>query len=37
VLVRNCAKAAGLETLNVHPHMLRHACGYDLANRGADT
>lgn len=21
----------------VHPHMLRHACGYCLANRGADT
>jgi integrase len=20
-----------------HPHMLRHACGYALANRGADT
>ena len=21
----------------VHPHMLRHACGYALANRGHDT
>jgi len=21
----------------VHPHMLRHACGYALANRGQDT
>jgi site-specific recombinase XerD len=21
----------------VHPHMLRHACGYYLANRGHDT
>jgi integrase len=21
----------------VHPHMLRHACGYALANRGTDT
>ena len=21
----------------VHPHMLRHACGYQLANRGVDT
>ncbi|XPE25185.1 hypothetical protein ACNKHM_08550 [Shigella sonnei] len=20
-----------------HPHMLRHACGYKLAERGADT
>jgi len=23
--------------LSVHPHMLRHACGYYLANRGVDT
>ena len=21
----------------VHPHMLRHACGYELANKGVDT
>ena len=21
----------------VHPHMLRHACGFVLANRGTDT
>ena len=21
----------------VHPHMLRHACGYYLANKGIDT
>ena len=21
----------------VHPHMLRHACGYALANKGTDT
>ena len=21
----------------VHPHMLRHACGFHLANRGVDT
>jgi site-specific recombinase XerD len=21
----------------VHPHMLRHACGYELANKGIDT
>jgi type 1 fimbriae regulatory protein FimB len=37
VLVQKYAKAAGLENLELHPHMLRHACGYDLANRGADT
>ena len=31
---------AGAETklgFKVHPHMLRHACGYALANRGHDT
>ena len=24
-------------TFQVHPHMLRHACGYKLANDGVDT
>jgi site-specific recombinase XerD len=24
-------------TIKVHPHMLRHACGYALANKGHDT
>jgi hypothetical protein len=28
--------AAGLE-IKAHPHMLRHACGYALANKGHDT
>jgi site-specific recombinase XerD len=31
---------AGIEaklTFKIHPHMLRHACGYALANRGHDT
>jgi type 1 fimbriae regulatory protein FimB len=23
--------------IEVHPHMLRHACGYYLANQGLDT
>jgi type 1 fimbriae regulatory protein FimB len=36
-LIQKYASAAGLDALKVHPHMLRHACGYDLANRGADT
>ena len=27
---------AGLGELNVHPHMLRHACGHKLANQGVD-
>jgi site-specific recombinase XerD len=26
----------GIE-LKAHPHMLRHACGYALANKGQDT
>lgn len=21
----------------IHPHMLRHGCGYELANKGHDT
>lgn len=29
-------KQAGL-TVAAHPHMLRHACGYALADNGADT
>ena len=31
---------AGIEAklgLKAHPHMLRHACGYKLANDGHDT
>jgi len=33
-------RAAGVDAGTVthtHPHMLRHACGYELAERGADT
>jgi type 1 fimbriae regulatory protein FimB len=37
LLMQKYARAAGLDGLAIHPHMLRHACGYDLANRGADT
>jgi hypothetical protein len=37
VLIKKYATAAGLGELEIHPHMLRHACGYSLANRGADT
>lgn len=36
-LVTKYAKAAGLEDLAIHPHMLRHGCGYSLANKGTDT
>jgi type 1 fimbriae regulatory protein FimB len=35
-MVSRVAEAAGLGTLNIHPHMLRHACGYSLINRGTD-
>lgn len=35
-LVREHGRRAGL-AVEVHPHMLRHACGYALADRGADT
>lgn len=33
------ARAGELSGINfpVHPHMLRHACGFTLANRGHDT
>jgi len=34
-LVARAGEKAGL--VNVHPHMLRHSCGYYLANRGIDT
>ena len=35
-VVAEGAKAAGIE-FPVHPHMLRHATGYYLANAGRDT
>jgi len=35
-LVSRAGKAAKLP-LPVHPHMIRHACGYKLANDGKDT
>lgn len=34
-MVRTAAERAGL-AFAVHPHMLRHGCGYALANRGYD-
>jgi type 1 fimbriae regulatory protein FimB len=37
LMMQKYGKAAGLDNLAIHPHMLRHACGYDLANRGNDT
>ena len=36
----SCSSGLGSEAkigFKVHPHMLRHACGYALANKGLDT
>jgi site-specific recombinase XerD len=35
-MIERAAGSAGLD-LKAHPHMLRHACGYALANKGHDT
>ena len=35
-MVERAAVAAGLG-IKAHAHMLRHACGYKLANDGVDT
>jgi type 1 fimbriae regulatory protein FimB len=35
-MIRQVASAAGLEHLELHPHMLRHSCGYALVNKGVD-
>jgi site-specific recombinase XerD len=35
-IVAEAGRIAGLE-LDIHPHMLKHSCGYYLANRGYDT
>jgi type 1 fimbriae regulatory protein FimB/type 1 fimbriae regulatory protein FimE len=35
-MVGRAGKAAGFD-MKLHPHMLRHACGYKLANDGVDT
>ena len=34
--IRGYGEAAGL-AVTAHPHMLRHGCGYALADQGADT
>jgi site-specific recombinase XerD len=33
-IIRQASRRAGLE--GVHPHTLRHSCGYALANKGTD-
>jgi integrase len=30
-MVQRAARAAGFD-MKIHPHMLRHSCGYKLAN-----
>ena len=35
-VVQRAGREAGID-FPVHPHMLRHACGYKLANDGQDT
>jgi integrase len=35
-MVERAGKAAGFD-MKIHPHMLRHACGFKLANDGVDT
>lgn len=35
-IVKHTGEAAGFE-LRIHPHMLRHACGYYFANQGVNT
>src|SRR5688572_22738227 len=35
-IVLRAGEVAGL-TFPIHPHMLRHACGFYLANKGIDT
>jgi site-specific recombinase XerD len=37
MLRRVAATVPGLAELAVHPHALRHSCGYALANNGMDT
>lgn len=36
LFILEAGKKAGLP-LSVHPHMMRHSCGYYLANKGFDT
>jgi type 1 fimbriae regulatory protein FimB len=36
LLLETCSAAASLPFV-AHPHMLRHACGFALADQGADT
>ena len=35
-IIAEAGRAAGF-AFSIHPHMLRHACGFYLANKGVDT
>jgi site-specific recombinase XerD len=35
-MLERAGEAAGFD-MKIHPHMLRHACGFKLANDGIDT
>jgi len=35
-MLSRCGECSDL-AFPIHPHMLRHACGYKLANDGQDT
>jgi type 1 fimbriae regulatory protein FimB/type 1 fimbriae regulatory protein FimE len=35
-MIERLAVRAGLGDLNIHPHMLRHSCGYYLVDKGVD-
>lgn len=35
-IIRNAGERANI-VIETHPHMLRHSCGYELAERGTDT
>lgn len=35
-IIKKCGQLSSIN-ISAHPHMLRHACGYTLANEGADT
>ena len=35
-MLGRAGQAAGFD-MKIHPHMLRHACGFKLANDGVDT
>lgn len=36
-MYKMCKKYSHNMNINIHPHMLRHGCGYALANQGLDT